>query len=123
MESVREEQQKYKRIGPLAYLRLKINRFLKRNSVADGVADPAFVHDSDVATESVTKTGKGKQKDVVFKADEETSNAVEFDIRSYGPYRSSFYVVDSFDSYGDIVLIAGGSGFGFILSAITMLCE
>ena len=45
----------------------------------------------------------------------------EFHIRSWGPYRSSFYAVDLCDTYSDIVLIAAGSGFGYILSAITIL--
>ena len=49
---------------------------------------------------------------------------VEFDIRSYGPYRSSFYVIGkSYRSYKHLVLIAGGSGFGYFLSALTIISK
>ena len=49
---------------------------------------------------------------------------VEFDIRSYGPYRSSFYVIGkSYRSYKHLVLIAGGSGFGYFLSALTTISK
>ena len=47
-----------------------------------------------------------------------------FDLRSYGPYRSSFYVIgNDYHSYEHLVLIAGGSGFGYFLSAITMISK
>ena len=130
-----------------ANIKRKIRRTSKSYTIEDGVVNPAFVLDSRVKTESLTN-GPYKQNDVVFKEvnthiesdkDDEVDDvtfretdppmkteeapSVEFNIRSYGPYRSSFYVVDSFDCYGDLVLIAGGSGFGFILSAITMLCK
>ena len=48
----------------------------------------------------------------------------EFDLRSYGPYRSSFYVIGTaYSSYEHLVLIAGGSGFGFFISALIMISK
>ena len=48
---------------------------------------------------------------------------LEFDLRSWGPYRSAFYVVGDFASYEKLVLIAGGSGFGLVLSAVALISK
>ena len=56
--------------------------------------------------------------------DDDVEDFVDFDIRSYGPYRSSFYaIVNNIDSYDQLVLIAGGSGFGYFLSALGLISK
>ena len=84
-----------------------------------GLDNPKFKDDNGI--ERTHWKNKVTPDNEVQKVERLDPEDLHFYVRSWGPYRSSFYAVDIFDTYDELFLIAAGSGFGFILSAITLL--